>query len=634
MPNPFLGLRHAHVKKRKFSRLDISRAYKIDHMDSYILTLLVSLFLQTAPAGAQQTPPPKASIEGVVVRIGTSEPIAGARVTLTRAIAGQTLLQGSPLPVPNSPTGVAIVSASSGALSTLAPVIPSVTTDRQGRFSLRDVDAGSYRMTVAANGYARQEFGQRVFGAPGTPVNVAAGQTLKDLSIHMTPAGNVNGRITDDLGLPAVGATVQLLRASYNLNGQKTFQSAGSTRTNDRGEYRLFWVTPGRYYVYAGSPPGPTRPLELGGVGDSPNGVQESYAMTYYSGAIDIKDATIIDVQPGVDLNAIDFSLPRQKLFRIRGRVIDARTGQRPAAATMTLGSRSLTGGGFTSSSGQSYNAADGTFELRDVAPGAYTVGAQIQEGVQGALPPIFAAGAPPRPTGSTPVTVSGSDVDGVMITITVGASIPGRINVEGQDLSSVTGLDRIRVQLNSPTALAGPAFQPTPQSQPVSADGTFREDNAFPGEYRVSVVPLPAGFYVKEIRFDQADALNKPLVFSGSVSSPLEVVLSPRAAQLDGGLSNEKQQVVPGVQVVLVPDQHRDRIDLYKTAVADQNGRFAIRGIAPGDYKVFAWEAIEQFSYFDSDVLLRFESKGKAVHLSESDKASIEVKLIPADGQ
>jgi Carboxypeptidase regulatory-like domain len=604
-------------------------------MNSSILTLLVPLFLQSTPAGAQQAPPAKGSIEGVVVRIGTGEPIPAARVTLTRSIGGQTtLLPGGPLPPPNFPVGAAVVTSSSGSLSTLSPSIPSVTTDRQGRFSLKDVDAGSYRLTVAANGYARQEFGQRVFGAPGTPINVAAGQTVKDLSIRMTPAGNVNGRISDDLGLPAVGATVQLLRASYNLNGQKTFQSAGSTRTNDRGEYRLFWVTPGRYYLYAGSPPGPTRPLELGGAGDSPNGVQESYAMTYYSGAIDIKDATIIDVQPAVDLNAIDFSLPRQKLFRIRGRVIDARTGQRPAAATMTLGSRSLTGGGFTSSTGQSYNAADGSFELRDVAPGTYTVGAQIQEGVQGTLPPIFAAGAPPRPTGSVPVTVSGSDVDGVVITITVGVSIPGRINVEGQDLSSVTGLDRIRVQLSSSSAQLGPAFQPMPQAQPVNADGTFREDSAFPGEYRASVVPLPPGFYVKEIRFDQADALNKPLVFSGSISSPLEVILSPRAAQLDGTVTSEKQQTVPGIQVVLIPDQHRDRTDLYKTAVTDQNGRFTIRGIAPGDYKIFAWEVLEQFSYFDPDVILRFESRGKVIHLSESDKASVEMKVIPAEGQ
>src|SRR5262245_17707279 len=105
MPNPFSGLRHTHVKKGEFSRLDISRAYKIDRMNSYILALLVPLFLQTAPAGVQQTPPPKASIEGVVVRIGTSEPIAGARVTLTRAISGQPLLPGSPLPLPNSPAG-------------------------------------------------------------------------------------------------------------------------------------------------------------------------------------------------------------------------------------------------------------------------------------------------------------------------------------------------------------------------------------------------------------------------------------------------------------------------------------------------------------------------------------------------
>jgi hypothetical protein len=54
---------------------------------------------------------------------------------------------------------------------------------------------------------------------------------------------------------------------------------------------------------------------------------------------------------------------------------------------------------------------------------------------------------------------------------------------------------------------------------------------------------------------------------------------------------------------------------------------------VPPGDYKIFAWEAIEQFSYYDSDVVQRFESKGKPIHVNESDKANAEVKIIPAEG-
>jgi hypothetical protein len=81
----------------------------------------------------------------------------------------------------------------------------------------------------------------------------------------------------------------------------------------------------------------------------------------------------------------------------------------------------------------------------------------------------------------------------------------------------------------------------------------------------------------------------------------------------------------------VLIPDQHRDRVDLYKTAVTDPSGRFTIRGITPGEYKIFAWEALEQFAYFDPDLLRKYETQGKAVQISESDKETADVKLIPA---
>jgi len=79
------------------------------------------------------------------------------------------------------------------------------------------------------------------------------------------------------------------------------------------------------------------------------------------------------------------------------------------------------------------------------------------------------------------------------------------------------------------------------------------------------------------------------------------------------------------------VPDRFRDRADLIKTAVTDKDGRFTIRGIPPGEYKIFAWEAIEQFAYFDPDVLRQFEQLGKAVSIPESGKITLEVKLIPA---
>ncbi len=98
--------------------------------------------------------------------------------------------------------------------------------------------------------------------------------------------------------------------------------------------------------------------------------------------------------------------------------------------------------------------------------------------------------------------------------------------------------------------------------------------------------------------------------------------------------LLNDKQKPVPGTQAVLIPARGLNRIDLYKTAVADDSGHFTIRGITPGDYKIYAWEALEQFAYFDSELLRRFEQKGKFMQITEGSKEIVEVKIIPLEGQ
>src|SRR2546428_1309579 len=176
----------------------------------------------------QQTQNAKASIEGFVVRAGTNEPIARARVTVLRS-AGP---GGAPL-APGGPP----------------PTIPPVTTDSQGRFAYRDLDPGSYSVTAQRNGFARQAYGERAPGRPGAPLNIVAGQTLKDVVFRLIPGGTISGRVTDVTGEPIAGMTVQLVKSSYDLNGKRTFQTADSARTDDRGEYRIYWITPGRYYL-------------------------------------------------------------------------------------------------------------------------------------------------------------------------------------------------------------------------------------------------------------------------------------------------------------------------------------------------------------------------------------------------
>jgi hypothetical protein len=174
------------------------------------------------------------------------------------------------------------------------------------------------------------------------------------------------------------------------------------------------------------------------------------------------------------------------------------------------------------------------------------------------------------------------------------------------------------------------------------SADFTFRFANVPVGNFRVTVQgqgavaagarPGSNAVYIKEARFDGADVLNGPLRISGTTSGSLDIVIGVGGGQISGTLTDRRSQPVPVTQVVLIPDRSRDRTELYRTVNTDENGRFNFIGITPGDYKVFSWEGLEPYGWFDPDVMAQSEGKGVSVRVTESSAEMIDVKLIPRE--
>ena len=574
------------------------------------LSALLALFQSPfSPARAQNAGP---SIEGVVVRAGTNEPLPNVQVTLIRTNA-------------RSPA----VDAGSNTTQTI--------TDREGRFAFTRIEPGSYRIAAARNGYARQEYGQRVFGGPGRTVTIAAGG-IETVTISLTPAGTVTGVVRDSSGEAIAGLQVQLLRQIYSSSGQRTFVSSGTDRTDDHGEYRVFWVTPGRYYLLV-HPSGAGRALPSLGTSGPNEIVDDRLPPTYYSGTIDISQASLIDVRPGEELSGIDVSVSRQALYRVRGRLVDAKTGQPPRRASVTIVSRAQTASPVALfGSASPYNPADGTFDLRDVAPGTYWVRATVTAASADSVLTSSAAGRTladifaesvnaDRRVAQIAADVTGSDVDGLVITVGAGASIRGRLRVEGQTLAALGSLERLQVTLRPTTT-----GTTSNRHRAMTADGIFSLDNVPPNDYFTSVQPLPPGYYVKAARLDQADALEQPLTISGPVSGTLDVLVSRAAGRIDGTVVDDRGQGVPGVEAVLVPaPRMRWRHDLFRTATTDNTGRFSLPGVPPGDYTLFSWEALESFAYFDEDVLSRFAAAGTSIKVTESTTATAQIAIIPA---
>jgi protocatechuate 3,4-dioxygenase beta subunit len=613
-------------------------------MKLLLLAPLAVVLFQAAINPLQQQRP-QGSIEGTVTRQGSAQPVTGARVTLTR--------RGGPAQAPGQrgePAGT-VVQGAGGQTITVggprppAPIAP-VTTDDRGKFTFPALDEGTYQVQVQANGYVVQTYGQRFPNGPGTPIPLAAGQAMKDANISLSPAANISGRIHDTSAQPLINVPVQLLRYSYNSTGQRTYQSVGAALTNDRGEYRMYWVTPGRYYLLAGRPSTGTNPLaammmaEIGGVRANGNEVPAVLGYAFYPGVTEIANARTIDLQPGADLQAVDLALaPKPRTYSIRGKIIDSRTGQPPPQATVYVATQTpgVSESGTDEMSGiggpsQNYNAKTGTFEIRELMPGAYTVLASVRE-----LPAAGRGGPPGQSSGSIPAAISNSDVEGLTIAVVPAGSLPGRVRVDGQLPQGMT-LERIRIRL-MPVGTSA-AMPQTLQAQllgtsqvTANADGTFRLNNISPGEYRVDVFPSGTAVFLKDVRFEGAEALNTPIRFSGVSNNGLDLVLGTGGGRIDGTVTDTRSQPVPGTRVLIAPDRARYRTDLYKVVTTDQNGRFVLAGVPPGDYKVFAFEFLEEFAWFDPDVLSRAEPRGRAVHVTETSTETADVRIIPAEG-
>jgi hypothetical protein len=594
-----------------------------------ITTVSLPLLLHT-PAASQTQSSARSRIDGVVVQAGTTpaQPVVGARISLTKVnastganvpisgrassvlvnMSGFTPFLGTPAwtlpPVPGGPVAPPTQET--------APPIPPVTTDQSGRFVVPDLDEGSYRLLVTQNGYVRQEYGQRVFPGQGTLITLAAGQTFKDIIIQLTETGNAGGRIVDNNGMPAVGVPLQLLKANYNQTGQRVFQQAANARTNDRGEYRFYWVTPGRYYVAGGN--APANYSFQGFVNNNPNDPVDNYMLTYYPGVTDIARATAIDIKARSEA-VLDFVVPKQQLFTIRGKVVNpapaAVKGSLPAV-TISLAFQTLTGMSGAFFSGQpDYDPATGIFVLRDVLPGSYVL--------QAVVPPF---------TARLPVEVTNSNLENLVVELHSGVNITGRFIADGGNLPPASTL-QVQMRLAS-NGMQNYAVGTSPTSQ-AAADGSFSIPGVLQGDYRIVSNPSQ-DFYVKELRYNRLDALTNPVsICCNSDSATIEVVISRNVGQIDGVIVDDRMQPVPGVQAVLIPDA-RQRTELYKTATTDQTGNFVMRGLTPGSYKLFAWEGLENYGYFDSDVMRRAEALGKPVHVGESSKLVVEGKIIPID--
>ena len=583
------------------------------------------------PPGTADDTVATASIRGYVVRVGGG-PLSKAQVML-RPVEGRR--------------------SSFGAV-----------TDASGVFTLANIQPGSYRLEVERDGYVDREYGQVSPSRPGTVLVLADGQEVRDVVINMVPTGTIAGRVYDEDGEPIVGASVRAMRYDYS-DGEKVLNPVKQAQTNDLGEYRLYWLTPGEYQVAAtfearfrasfalrdavrAADPNLLGLVQerlgdlVGGRGgalledlldqaDDP--LDEIYVDTYYPGTNDPMAASPIQVSAGSEVRAVDFTVLPTRAVTVSGQVVGPYSPDDGFVSTVDIvpqNSVLRTGGNRGRGGGRGFRGGgnrDGNFELTGIAPGAYTLVATVRAGGRGGGGRggggRGGGGGQSQMVGFIDVFVGGEDIDSLVVPVQPGVPIAGRIFVD--QTATEINVSRLRVRFEPTRSL--PLGAPNAR---VGEDGTFLLENVGQTDYRVSLTGLPEDAYVAEGRSGATDVLSSGITVHPDVS-PLEFSISGAGSRIDGTVQVESNTAFTGAQVVLVPaDSARD--DLYEVASADQYGRFSMRGIAPGRYRIFAWEDAPSGAYQDPDFVIQYDDYGEPVEIERGGLVTVQPRLIPAE--
>jgi Carboxypeptidase regulatory-like domain len=465
-----------------------------------------------------------------------------------------------------------------------------VFTDISGSFVIQNVSPGRYEVAAHRTGYFDQAYGSAIPAIIEFPIS--GGRDVEGILIPMIPWSVISGRISDEDGEPIVGAEVSALERGIHW-GRAMLFSRLTTQTNDLGDYRIYGLSSGRYYLRVQS-----RQSKSPGV--------PSYSPAYYPGVSEIANAEAVDVPSGEEVSAANIRLMPGTPVMISGSVSNGMTHKAVGGCCVFLEPRDEKLAPFALHGPGYLIDPTGSFEIRGVTPGAFTLIATTT--VQGR---VYYS--------KLPIEVRASGLKDVRMVIMPGGDIQGRIATETN-----TGFDFSRTKIQLEQFISD--FGRTPQLTPKQ-DGSFSFADLPPGSYRIGVLGLSQDTYVKSVRVRGNDIPDAVLeVAAGNTVGPVEVAVSTGAGTISGSVADGAGAPLRDAFVGLVPAK-RNLFQLYRHAVTDLNGHFVIGQIVPGDYEAFAWKKINAEEYEDEEFLRRFENEGVSLTIGPSANITVALK-------
>lgn len=545
-----------------------------------------------ASAAAQgQGQPGTARVRGSVVAADSGTPVRRAAVRLRSETAGASLI---------------------------------AVTDVDGRFEFPAVRAGRFTLSASKPGFVTIGAGQKFPSDPSRPFDVRDGQAYDAGEIRLPRGGAITGRVLDEFGEPVVEAQVRAFRTQY-MQGHRRLVGVREAHTNDAGQFGLYGLAPGKYYVsgmqrVTGGGPFEAVPRDVQVVSGA-----AGFAPTFFPGSVSAGDAQPVLVGAGSETPGIDFTLLPVRLVRVSGTVVDSKG--RPAAGYLVMLNASRSDGAFLTNTSMAETRPDGTFVLPNVTPGEYRLDVRAKAEIE-AIARTGGVGQPQGPNAaeyaSVPMTLSEGDVDGVTVRTSSGFRLAGRVIVEGGPAPAIP--QQVRVSAVDLAAGAGLTAPMLAAGAPVQADGGF-ELRGMSGVRMIRAHGLPAGWALKGVRAGGVDVTDIGIQMVEDVAG-LEVVITTRQTRVAGTVTDTSGALAPDAAVIVFPeDRQRRAAPMNRFVVSARpaaDATFSVEGLPPGTYLAAAVPTLVDGEWAEADSLERLTAQATRFTLSEGETRTL----------
>lgn len=578
-------------------------------MTRHIIVASVLLCVLGPVASAQQAPTPAATgvIAGALSSADLGQPVRKAQVRLQSATPRMTR---------------------------------TTTSDADGRYEFSSLPPGEYTLVASKPGFLDVVYGARRPGptSPGVPILLVAGQKLTNVSLRLPRGSVITGLVIDEFGDPAFNTPVRAMRYIFEY-GRRSLTSGGNGVTDDRGVYRIAGLMPGEYLVSAvprdtvaqaaasaealrdrqaqiiaaAKKTGADPTVLVAPPPASPTG----YVPIYYPGTPSGATATTVRVGPSEEVGGIDIRLQVVQTASVAGAISSAEGGLPTTRLQLIDASMpmSLVGIWFRDA------RPDGSFAFLGVVPGPYIVKAHGTPGGQ----PGMAGG---EMWASVDVAVDARGAGSVAVRLQGGVTVSGSLALD--NVPPPMNLERVRVALLPVPSATD--WEMAPFNMTPDAGGKFTARNVLPGQYRVVVSGLPDGWALASAVFDGKDAADYHLQIDGSRDyAGGDLKVTSRAGELAGAITTASGAPARDYTVILFPSDRGQWLPQSRrihVVLAGPDGRYALRGLPPGEYRLAAVLDPEPGRQFDPEFLTELLSASIAMKLSEGDKRTHDLRV------